>query len=178
MFVAIRNPELTLKEQTMSNSKSLGFRRQNTGNGDTLGSTLQDTVLKMPIRYSLSSIREESKVTNPYSDYAHASLNQNRLQNTHTMVPGDKSIDSECIDSNTRVLFSNMKHDQSNKGAEMPQFSEVKNPERDGLLLDVISNDGQKQTNMSYNMIVRSNTMGTIQEQWTPKKRPYDTTSL
>ena len=54
------------KEASKMSSKSIGFRRQNTGNGETLGSTLQESVLKMPIRYSLSSIREESKAANPY----------------------------------------------------------------------------------------------------------------
>ena len=59
------------------------------------------------------------------------------------MVPGDKSIDSECLESNTRVLFSNVKNDQSNKGHDM-QFSDNKHPESANLLLDVVSNDGLK----------------------------------
>ena len=126
----------------MSSSKKIGFRRQNTGNGDNLSSTLQETVLKMPIRYSLSSIKEESKVANHCAEYTNVTLTQNPLQKTHTIITADKSIDSEFIDTKTRLLFSNPKADHSNKGKENVQFNSTKITEQDNhQLLEALSND-------------------------------------
>ena len=80
----------------------------------------------MPIRHSVSSIKDETKAGhNAYNAYTNS--NQNKLHiapNAHTMAPGDKSIDSECelqlqnvrtrksidFDSNTRIFFTNMPH--------------------------------------------------------------------
>lgn len=44
------------------NKQEVKIRRQNTGQAETsTGATMQESVMKMPIRYSLSSIREETK---------------------------------------------------------------------------------------------------------------------
>ena len=75
----------------------------------------------MPIRHSVSSIREETKVGHKaYENYTNSKQNKLALApNAHTMAPGDKSIDSEIdlnnvrtrksidFDSNTRIFFTN-----------------------------------------------------------------------
>ena len=68
-----RNPSRDQLLLIHDNKKENKIKRQNTGVAETsAGVTLQESVMKMPIRYSLSSIREENKAERHFQRHLNA----------------------------------------------------------------------------------------------------------
>ena len=67
--------------------------------------TLQESVMKMPIRYSLSSIKEENKPERQF----YTNLNTRNDQTRKETPQVDMSLDSDCLDSKSRVVFTTQK---------------------------------------------------------------------
>ena len=93
-----KQTKMSSRDQQMmiqDNKKDNKIKRQNTGAAETsTGATLQESVLKMPIRYSLSSIREENKPERHFYTNLHSKNDQTRKETP----PVDLSLDSDCLD--------------------------------------------------------------------------------
>ena len=87
-----RNPSRDQLLLIHDNKKENKIKRQNTGIAETsAGVTLQESVMKMPIRYSLSSIREENKAERHFQRHLNAKNDQTRKETP----PVDISMESD-----------------------------------------------------------------------------------
>ena len=87
-----RNPSRDQLLLIQDNKKENKIKRQNTGVVETsAGVTLQESVMKMPIRYSLSSIREENKAERQFQRHLNSKNDQTRKETP----PVDISMESD-----------------------------------------------------------------------------------